>query len=323
MSNMQATWTEIWGAITRAETIKIYRHVNPDPDAYGAQFGLAQMIKNNFPQKMIETPGQKVPRLGFIYENWVFEEDITTKDTLIIVVDTANQERIDGQIDLTSKQIIKIDHHPNKESYGSLQYVCEQMPATCSILLKHFIEMEQKGIAQISTEVLEKLYVGILGDTGNFSYGLGLNQAFFKDVGYLFERIDQKQVLHQFFRKTMEEVKFKGYFASIIEQASADFYVVEFTSQTVQKASVSLDFATSLVNVMGEISGAEVWATFCEDFENENIRCSLRSRYQDISKVAEKFGGGGHKNASGVKVKSWEDVKQIKQAIKELLENNV
>ena len=313
----------IWTKIEKAPQIAIFRHVNPDPDAYGSQFALAQIIRDNFPQKRIYCYGERVERLSYIYEDCpdMFTTLPTTlDDMLIITVDTANKERIDnGGIDLP-KIDIKIDHHPNLDHYAIAEYVNDNTPATCAILLGYFLSQEKRNADFIiQTSVYEKLYAGIIGDTGNFSYGKGLNQAFFNNVGIIFEKIDTKKMLARFFQKTRSEVVFKGFIATQIQTIGA-FAFVAFDSTVVEKHDVTLDYATSLVNIMSEIENIEVWASFCEDKKNQIIRCSLRSRYHNISLIAQQFGGGGHPNASGVRVKTWDEVEQIKQAVINLVE---
>ena len=44
---------EIWNQIVRFNKIIIHRHVSPDPDALGSQLGLAELIRHNYPEKMV------------------------------------------------------------------------------------------------------------------------------------------------------------------------------------------------------------------------------------------------------------------------------
>jgi Exopolyphosphatase-related proteins len=315
-------WQNIWQKIESAETINIFRHVNPDPDAYGSQFALARFIKDNFPDKQVFCYGELISRLAYLYEDCkdLLKDDIITAD-LTIIVDTANKERIDGLVITELANVIKIDHHPNHDHYAKTEYVDAQMPATCAILLNAFLHLEQTAGILLSKTVLTKLYAGIIGDTGNFSYGVGLNQLFFNNIGIVFERIDTKAVLERFYKKTLTEIQFKGLLASKINYNNK-FAFIDFSSELIDEYDVTVDFATSLVNIMSEVNDVEVWASFCEDIPNGIIRCSLRSRYLPIADIARRFGGGGHPNAAGIRVKTWTEVTQIKNAIKNLLENS-
>ena len=319
---MHEKWTQILEQITESTQIKIYRHVSPDPDAYGSQYALATVVRNTFPHIKIACEGEKVERLNYLYNHFTNDVLDNEQPILHIVVDTANTERIDGMESITDKHIIKIDHHPNVDPYGYLQFVDDTTPATCAMLLDFFLQAEKIGALILSDVALECLYAGIIADTGNFSYGVGLNKTFFTNIGELFERINTKQILERFYAKTQEEIKFKGYYANNIQEFCEGFYHVSFTSADVKEYGVTIDFATSLVNVMSEVAGAKIWASFCAVPEDGEIRCSLRSRFLRISDIAAKFGGGGHPQAAGIRVKTWDEVALIQEEIKELLARN-
>ncbi len=56
---------EIIRHIQQFDTIIIHRHVRPDPDAYGSQGGLAELIQASFPEKHVYTVGKDEPSLEF------------------------------------------------------------------------------------------------------------------------------------------------------------------------------------------------------------------------------------------------------------------
>ena len=58
--------TEILADIKQYDTIIIHRHVRPDPDAYGSQGGLAEILKASFPEKRIYTVGKEEPSLNYL-----------------------------------------------------------------------------------------------------------------------------------------------------------------------------------------------------------------------------------------------------------------
>ena len=87
---------KIINKIKEHDTIICLRHTDADGDAYGSSMGLAQLIRDNFPQKKVFPDGENNESLSFLGKN----ERLTEKDyqnSLVIVCDTANQERIDSQ----------------------------------------------------------------------------------------------------------------------------------------------------------------------------------------------------------------------------------
>jgi phosphoesterase RecJ-like protein len=113
---------KILEAIKQYETIIIHRHVRPDPDAYGSQGGLAEILKTSFPEKSIYIVGKEEETLQFL-NRLDYIPDETYKSALVIVCDTANEARIDDNRYHMGEQLIKIDHHPNEDPYGDLLWV--------------------------------------------------------------------------------------------------------------------------------------------------------------------------------------------------------
>ena len=75
-----------------------------------------------------------------------------------------------------------------------------------------------------------------------------------------------------------------------------------------------------MVNNFNFINEMLVWATLTEDIKNDQIRVSIRSRGPEINQIAEKFNGGGHKFASGVKLKNFDEAMLLMKELDNLLE---
>ena len=57
---------EIYANIKKYPKIIIHRHQRPDPDAFGSQVGLAEIIKASFPYKEVYVVGKDFPSLNWI-----------------------------------------------------------------------------------------------------------------------------------------------------------------------------------------------------------------------------------------------------------------
>ena len=66
-----------------------------------------------------------------------------------------------------------------------------------------------------------------------------------------------------------------------------------------------------MINDFNYIKEVIVWATITEDIKNKQYRISIRSRGPEVNKIAERYNGGGHKYASGVRVKTLEEALNI------------
>ena len=124
---------QILEEIHQNNTIIIHRHVRPDPDAYGSQCGLAEILKASYPEKNIFVVGESEPSLEFLYKMDLVEDDVY-QEALVIVCDTATQARVSDQRYKSGKRLIKIDHHPNEDKYGDLLWVDTTAGATSEMI---------------------------------------------------------------------------------------------------------------------------------------------------------------------------------------------
>ena len=66
-----------------------------------------------------------------------------------------------------------------------------------------------------------------------------------------------------------------------------------------------------MINSFNYIKEIIVWATITEDVKNKQFRISIRSRGPEINKIAEKYNGGGHRMAAGVRVDTLEEALEV------------
>lgn len=135
---------QIIDTIASYETIVIHRHVRPDPDAYGSQLGLKELILANYPEKKVYAVGEHDTSLSFLAEPDQIADDVY-ENALVIVTDTANTERIDDQRYTKGKMVVKIDHHPNDDQYGDLLWV-ETTASSCSEMIYELLKKEKRSL---------------------------------------------------------------------------------------------------------------------------------------------------------------------------------
>src|SRR3954462_4378162 len=85
---------QIIDTIEKYEKIIIHRHVRPDPDAYGSQLGLKELIQANYPSKQVYAVGTHEDALTYLGVQDQIDCSFYA-DALVIVTDTANTGRID------------------------------------------------------------------------------------------------------------------------------------------------------------------------------------------------------------------------------------
>ncbi|WP_436881233.1 DHH family phosphoesterase [Staphylococcus pasteuri] len=312
---MEILMNDIMKEIESTDKVIIHRHVRPDPDAYGSQLGLKYYLKLKFPDKEIYAVGEAEESLNFI---GTFDqvEDETYQDALVIVCDTANAPRIDDQRYALGARVLKIDHHPAVDQYGEINLVNTNASSTSEIIYDMILHFNDESI--INADVARVLYLGIVGDTGRFLFN-NTTQHTMEIAGRLIGfPFDHNAELNKMSEKDPRLMPFQGYVLQNFELFEDGYCQVRITKDDLEQFNIKSNEASQFVNTIADIRGLKIWM-FVVD-EGDQIRCRLRSKGQFvINDVASDFGGGGHPNASGVSVYSWEEFDLLAKALRQKL----
>ncbi|MFE8917102.1 DHH family phosphoesterase [Staphylococcus pasteuri] len=312
---MEILMNDIMKEIESTDKVIIHRHVRPDPDAYGSQLGLKYYLTLKFPDKEIYAVGEAEESLNFI---GTFDqvEDETYQDALVIVCDTANAPRIDDQRYALGARVLKIDHHPAVDQYGEINLVNTNASSTSEIIYDMILHFNDESI--INADVARVLYLGIVGDTGRFLFN-NTTQHTMEIAGRLIGfPFDHNAELNKMSEKDPRLMPFQGYVLQNFELFEDGYCQVRITKDVLEQFNIKSNEASQFVNTIADIRGLKIWM-FGVD-EGDQIRCRLRSKGQFvINDVASDFGGGGHPNASGVSVYSWEEFDLLAKALRQKL----
>lgn len=303
--------------IKQYETIIIHRHVRPDPDAYGSQGGLAEIIKTSYPDKNVYTVGEEEPSLNYLRRLDVIDDE-TFNQALVIICDTANTERICDERYKLGETIIKIDHHPNDDEYGDIMWVDTTASSTSEMIYELYLYGKDKGL-KFSDEAARLIYAGIVGDTGRFLFPSTSTKTFAyasELVNYNFSRPELYNAMYELELNVMQ---LSGYLLQNFTVQPNGVAYVSLTKEKLNKYDVDPTEASSLISSIGNVSGVKVWALFVE--EDDLIRVRLRSKGPVINEVAKKYNGGGHPLAAGASIYKWEDVQAVIADLDEVCRN--
>ncbi len=292
-------FNELINKINEYDLITIFRHINPDPDAFGSQFGLKYWIELNFPNKTVFALGEQDSEDEFFPMMDVVTSDIL-KNSLAIIVDTATSERVDGNYK-DADFIIKIDHHIDTDAYGDLNYVKVKSAATCQLLAEIFFEYNEYKLNQ---KVAETLYRGLLTDTLAFRTSNTTSETLLIASKLSEYDLDIPQLNRDMFDKHLSEFEFSTKLRSKLKLSNNKKlgYVV-MDIEDVNTSGLSAHQIRSNVAQFNAIKELQIWSVFTEKIVDGKILYdgSLRSKTIPLNELAQKFNGGGHKNACGVK----------------------
>jgi len=306
---------QIIDTIASYETIIIHRHVRPDPDAYGSQQGLKELILANYPEKKVFAVGEHDESLSFLAYPDSITDDIYD-DALVIVTDTANTERVDDQRYTKGKMMIKIDHHPNDDPYGDLLWV-DTNASSCSEMIYELFE-EGKQVANwiLPDASARLLFAGIVGDTGRFQFPSTTVKTF-KIAGELITyNFDRNQIFDGMYEMEQKLLNLQGYIYQNFKMDAYGAAHIKLTKELLAEFNVVPSEASLLVGCLGSVKGICAWVVFIE--EVDQIRVRLRSKGPIINTLAKEFNGGGHPLASGATAYSWEEAERVITRLQEI-----
>ncbi|MDO4670495.1 MAG: bifunctional oligoribonuclease/PAP phosphatase NrnA [Aerococcus sp.] len=299
---------EILAAIEASDTIIIHRHIHPDPDAVGSQLGLRDSLRTTYPDKKVYAVGFDEPTLAYIGTMDQISDE-TYKDALVIVNDTADTPRIDDQRFNTGRQLIKVDHHPNRDPYGDLLYVEEEASSVSEIWAQ--VILSEDNPLKLSVEGAKALFLGIVGDTGRFLFDTTTPETMRiagELMSYSFPASELMQLANT---QTVAQAKLQGY---VLEQMTVtpDGLVsyVTISQALMQQLSLTEAETHKIVQLPGSIKGVVAWVIFVEREGGEH-RVHFRSKGPAINEIAENHHGGGHAKASGATAYSAEEREAI------------
>ncbi|MDD3129397.1 MAG: bifunctional oligoribonuclease/PAP phosphatase NrnA [Candidatus Izemoplasmatales bacterium] len=306
---------QILEKIKEFNRIIIHMHIRPDGDCYGAGFGLKNIIKESFPEKDVYVVGESAEYVDFVGTPDIIEDDMF-KDALSIVVDTASKDRVSDQRFNLAKYVIKIDHHIPIEEYGDLMYVDTTRPATAQIILEFYLQFQEE--LKLNMEAAKALYTGIVTDTGRFRFRSVTGDTFIAVAHLLNYGLDFVDILTRLSQKSESLMKLQGYVLLNFQKTENGVAYIKMTPDVIERFDVSLEEATSLVNELSTLEDCPVWILFAE-YENNIVRARLRSKGPAINELANKYNGGGHAQACGANLGTWDKTEELLKDADELV----
>lgn len=299
--------------IKEYDEIVIARHIGPDPDAIASTIALRDLIKLNFPNKKVYAVGSSVARFKYFGSLDKIDENNLT-NALLIICDVPKFDRVDSANKEKYNYTIKIDHHPCDEIVSDLELVDETSSSTCQLIT----ELVYSTRLKIDKSIAEKLFMGIVSDSDRFllSYTtpktLLLSSKLLND--YNFELMP---LYNNLYERPISERKFESYIINNMTITENGFGYIKITDEIINEFKVDAGTASNMVNDLNFIKELKVWAFSSYDEKLGLFKINIRSRGIVINEIASNFHGGGHKFASGARIKTEEEVNELFKALDE------
>lgn len=313
------TTAEFKNCLTERKNIVILSHQNPDGDAIGSALALRRFLINTGHSATVVLPNETSDIMSFlsgfetvIYNNREAEKAAAAVENaeIIFVVDLNDIKTRIGDIytaiekNTTALRAI-VDHHVNTPD-PSIDFIYTDSTASSTGLLVYRLINELGMADKIDIETATALYVGMMTDTGNFSFGFLTEELFETIAKFIRLGISPQKLNGAIYNRNSEErMRLWGYAMSekmVILRDLKTAYIA-LSAEELRRFKYKEGDTEGLANIPLSIDGIENAALFSE--KEGLVRISLRStgaEGEDMNTFARAtYNGGGHRNAAGAR----------------------
>ncbi|GHU85468.1 exopolyphosphatase [Bacteroidia bacterium] len=302
--------------IKMSNNIVIATHLNPDGDAIGSATALKMclqqinkknvsiIVPNDFPQNLKWISESETIYLYNKHSHKKKIDAMLNSCDMLICTDFQSFSRagdLEKVLESCKSRKVLIDHHIDPaEDQFDIVFSTTKVSSTCELLYNLIVKI---GLDKnINKNVAESIFVGIMTDTGSFSYSVN-NKETFLIVAKLIEKDIDTRYIHEQIYDTFSENRLRllGYCLSerlkvFAEKAIAYIYL---NKEDLKRFKYIPGDTEGIVNYALSMKDIKFAALFTE--HEEKIRISFRSKGKFDTNVFAKtyFNGGGHRNASG------------------------
>ncbi|HAH21111.1 MAG: hypothetical protein A2Y00_00445 [Omnitrophica WOR_2 bacterium GWF2_43_52] len=304
-------------AIRRNKVFLITTHINPEADGLGAELAFLSMLRKLGKEGFIVNESKVPPECVFLPgSNTVQAVSKKIRDfDCAVFLDCAEISRV-GKVQQVMKakcQSLNIDHHISNTKFAKVNWVDVKACCTCEMVY----ELCRKLKVALDSDMALSLYAGIVVDTGNFRYSNASASCHRIAAKLLAVNINPATVYNKLFENNpFEDIKLLGSIVSSIEKdPSGKIVWATISRKILNHIYPEIDLAEVALSLLRSIKGIELAMVFKEvRGKKDQIRINFRSQNNfDCNYLASRFGGGGHRNASGATLEG--DFEAVKGSI--------
>ncbi len=280
--------------ISSIKTADIYTHSSPDGDAIGSSLAVLSILSRHGIKSRVFCEGPFPRKYSFLpLDKYNTEKPEFFSDSAFFV-DCGDIKRVGTTFSdvLDSYSLkINIDHHIDNKLFGDVNIVDPSASSTAELIAGIV------GTNNIEIQTAEYLYVGILSDTYGFSTSSVSSKTFMIASTLIDKGINSNRIWKEVFRLPSDILLF---YAEVLRTSETEKDVIycKVTKELMEDFSVSEEDTEGLANYLLQLKDIDTVVLLRE--RNGSTRLSFRSSgNKDVGALSRKFGGGGHKLASG------------------------
>lgn len=323
MTEFKEEFKQVSNLIREKKNILMAIHERPDGDAVGAMLAMFLALSDIPDKKTVMFSRDPVPEnlkflpaSEFVTHDSASEGMQSSPPDIFFGFDYGDFERLRVSDDwIKDSIIITVDHHPRAKQRGDLLLIDENASSTCEIIYRFFSEERYP----ISPQIATALFTGIFTDTGGFAH-INTSINTLRAAGDLlrYGACIPKVYKHTFRNKSPRTIKVWGrVLRNIVKDRESGMAYGTIRSCEFKDLEASLDDFEGLVNMI-DMPPEVSFSLLLIEHEPGKVRGSLRSeafKGVDVSKIASRLGGGGHKYAAGFE-RAGESIENVVELVK-------
>jgi bifunctional oligoribonuclease and PAP phosphatase NrnA len=293
-------------AIRAHDRFLLITHENPDGDALGSLLALKLALDGLGKDAVMYLYGEApLPAEYGFMELGELQRVLPHdwRERVLVAVDCANESRLGPVPELLDEAplVLDVDHHHDNSRFGGANLIVPDASSTGEVLRDLFAELD----VALTPEIAEALYIAVVTDTGRFQYTNTTPKA----LRLAAELVDAGADVHQIFRDVYETVQFAKLklLARALERAQiydGGRLVVSYLVRTdFAEVGAAEAYSEGIIDYLRAVEGADMAVLIREPPRSDGParRISLRASTDeiDVSAIARKAGGGGHRQAAG------------------------
>ncbi len=296
--------------IDDAENIVLTVHISPDGDALGSMLGLyhqlvslgkkvTPVVPNRYPAFFSWMPG--IDKVVIMEEAKNETVAIIKTADLIFCIDYNSLDRVNGLkplIEVSKAKRIMIDHHLYPSIDCDVEISHPEISSASELVFRFICRMGY--FQEMSLESAQCIYTGMMTDTGGFTYNSNKPEIYIIIKSLLDKGVDKDDIYNKV-NNTYSESRLRmlGYCLTKMEVLhDCNTAIIALSLEELAQYNYQIGDTEGFVNIPMQIESVTRSVFVRED--KDKVKLSFRSQGDiPVNTLAEKFGGGGHKNAAG------------------------
>jgi len=311
---MKINYNKILKSIENGKNFAIFIHISPDGDAIGSGMALCEFLKSKKKNAYLCCDDDVNFSVEFLHPKLEKNESVIESCDTYIFLDMSAEYRAGKYKKYATKtrgkKVLVIDHHILQSSFGDVVVRDSEKSSTAELIY----EILKYSNFDITPVIATQLYTGIASDTGCFVHQNTTPSCHIAAADLIEKGANINLANLELFSKRPDD------YMTIVKHSIKHMRIYDnkLTLLVIKNKSYiklgkpdSFYFIDALTHYTTDV------LAIVTEKEKNKIKLNMRSRLSNVQQICEKFGGGGHKNASGAEIKSSLNkvIKQLKELI--------